>query len=210
MKLFFCDISDFPKNVTELQNRLPESRRLRMAQYLRREDQLRCLGAGLLLAHCFGDAYDDRMSHNSYGKPLMKETGTFFNLSHSGDYVVLATADQEIGVDVQQHEEGDFAAMAKISFHPDEQNYLASCKNNQKEVFYSLWTLKESYMKAVGMGFSLPSASFSISLTEHGPRFDVENGYSLSSIPFHSGYSLAVCTKSSLENPLLQKVRWFG
>ena len=171
-----------------------------MDRYLRPEDRLRCLGGGLLLFYRFGKGYEKRLSYNSYGKPLMDGKGKF-NLSHSGDLVVLAVSDEmaavsdeAVGVDVQRQEPGDLLEMAKISFHPAEQRFLASGKN-QRERFYSIWTLKESYMKAVGMGFSLPSSSFSVSFSHGEPKVDGDDEYHLKEIPFFSGYSLSVCSK---------------
>lgn len=197
MKLLYCDIRKFPQELEPLIRLLPECRREKMNRYLRREDRLRCLGGGLLLSHWLGKGYEKRLSYNPYGKPLLNGKGTF-NLSHSGDFVVLAAADQTVGADVQQQEPGDLPAMAKISFHPKERR-LFLVSQQQRELFYSIWTLKESYMKAVGKGFSLPPTSFSISFSGGKAGIDGDDSYHLKEIPFFPGYSLAVCCKQPVE-----------
>ncbi|MEG0829781.1 MAG: 4'-phosphopantetheinyl transferase superfamily protein [Anaerovoracaceae bacterium] len=199
MKLLYCNILDLPLNIDPLRETLPNSRQIKMDKYIQKDDQLRCLGAGLLLSYGLGEKYENYLSYNSYGKPIldMASKKRHFNLSHSGNYVVLAINSQPIGVDVQKHEDGDYIAMSKISFHTAEQKYLSSCENLQ-EAFYTFWTLKESYMKAVGMGFSLPPTSFIIDLTNKGPKLRVPNKYSLTLVPFHPKYTLAVCTKGDL------------
>ena len=63
-------------------------------------------------------------------------------------------------------------------------------------------------MKAVGMGFSMPSSSFSISLTENGPQFDTDTGYTPLLIPFYPEYSLAVCLKGGAENVEVENVQF--
>lgn len=206
MKIFYCNIQDFPSDTTSLLQRLPQIQRSKINSFLRPEDKLRCLGGRLLLTHCFGTDYDSRVFYNAYGKPFIKD-GLCFNLSHSGDYVVLALSTRAVGVDIQYHEEGDYISLSRIAFHVSEQQYLKSCRP-LKETFYSLWSLKESYMKAVGTGFSMPSSSFSISLTENGPQFDTDTGYTPLLIPFYPEYSLAVCLKGGAENVEVENVQF--
>ncbi|WP_195270499.1 4'-phosphopantetheinyl transferase superfamily protein [Eubacterium sp. 1001713B170207_170306_E7] len=206
MKLFCCNIQNFPSDIDLLLQRLPQSQWPKINSFLRQEDRLRCLGGRLLLAQCFGPNYDRRIFYNPYGKPFI-DGGLHFNLSHSGDFVVLALSDQEVGVDVQHHENGDYLSLSKIAFHESEQQYLKSC-GQPKKIFYTLWSLKESYMKAVGTGFSMPSSSFSVSLTKNGPRFDTVTGYTLMLIPFYPEYSLAVCLKGQSESVTVENVQF--
>lgn len=105
---------------------------------------------------------------NPYGKPyLAKEQGVKFNLSHAGDWVVAAVSSLEVGIDVEQIKPIEMD-IAKRFFTKDE--YLELMTVNEKDriiLFYKLWTLKESYVKMIGKGLTIPFNTFSISL-EHG------------------------------------------
>lgn len=104
---------------------------------------------------------DEDLTENSYGKPALQKGNNYFNLSHSGDYVVLAVDLFPLGVDIEAIESADLA-VAKKCFQENELAYLNSGIGNFDEKFFSLWTLKESLMKETGMGFQLPPESFHV------------------------------------------------
>lgn len=100
---------------------------------------------------------------NDYGKPYFtKEENFHFNISHSGDWIVCITDVESVGIDVEKVSDIDFG-IAKRFFAKEEYEYFLKQKEEDKlSYFYDLWTLKESYIKAVGMGLSLPLESFAI------------------------------------------------
>jgi 4'-phosphopantetheinyl transferase len=112
---------------------------------------------------------------NVYGKPRLRPRAGSpcpgFNLSHTHGLVALALAHEEdIGVDVESHRSSDWAELVKTVFTPEEQVGLWYCPPAQRQRrFYELWTLKEAYIKARGMGLSLPLQGFSIQMPENGP-----------------------------------------
>lgn len=103
-------------------------------------------------------------SRNAYGKPcLTLYPEIHFNVSHSGEWVALISGGTgEMGVDVEKIAPIDLQ-IAERFFSPMENQYLTDILADQQlHTFYRLWTLKESYIKAVGMGLSIPLDSFSI------------------------------------------------
>lgn len=97
---------------------------------------------------------------DSWHKPrLVTEQKIYFNLTHSGDWVICAWDDEEIGVDVETIRTFPMDVVGQL-FHPDEVEALIT--NKSDDFFTSFWTLKESYMKYKGMGFQLPMNSFCI------------------------------------------------
>lgn len=86
------------------------------------------------------------------GKPVCVG-GPPISLSHSGEWVVCAVAPTgDIGIDLQfpaQHLNVD--AIAKNYFHGKERQWVL---DGGRERFFMLWTLKEAYLKALGMGIS--------------------------------------------------------
>ena len=76
---------------------LPAERYEKLLRYRQEEDRLRCFASSLLLQKA---AQGRSISYNEAGKPLAE--GLSFNLSHSGDYAVLAEADSPVGVDIEK------------------------------------------------------------------------------------------------------------
>ncbi len=156
MKLYICRISDFD-DFWGL-SVLTEERRKRITNYVQKKDKLRCLCGGLLLHFVFGKMAD-WIALDTYGKPIIPKEKLHFNLSHSGDYVVLAVDEGEIGIDIEKISSLS-NEIVKHCFTKEEQKWLAS--QPIEHAFYLLWTGKESVMKAIGKGFYMEPKSFSV------------------------------------------------
>lgn len=91
--------------------------------------------------------------------PPHRASGLRFNLSHTKGLVACAFAlGEDVGVDVENAERrADMEALARTVLADAEQRDLWAQKDeNQRVRFFELWTLKESYIKAVGHGLGLP------------------------------------------------------
>lgn len=163
--LFSTDIRVLEFRTERWIERLTPERRAKMERYHGREDRLRSLAAGLLLQNAFGNRTAS-IRRNRFGKPFF-DGGPFFNLSHSGNRAVLAVDSRHpIGCDVQCREDVCSDMIAKHLFHPEEYEILKrTAREDRQSVFYRFWTLKESYQKMIGKGFSLPSSHFRFELT---------------------------------------------
>jgi 4'-phosphopantetheinyl transferase len=97
-----------------------------------------------------------------WGKPRIApqfETSLSFNLSHTKGCIVCAvTSGREVGIDVERVDSTvDLMALAERFFAPVEVASMAALPGEQQSRrFYQLWTLKEAYLKARGLGLSLP------------------------------------------------------
>lgn len=141
--------------------------------------------AGRLLMRKFLTLYSDirwkdiEILRAEHGKPYFKTVGDGlplnFNISHQGNYAVLAgeVGDVAVGIDIMtvDYKSGDrlteFLRLMKKQFSIEEWNILKKPEYSEQEVcrmFYRLWCLKESYLKATGMGLteSLKDVSFVI------------------------------------------------
>lgn len=155
--LYYANIHNFP--TLKGYDLLPLERQEKVTRYHRQADKIRCLVAGLLLLHCLGAENCDKITYIENGKPYLEGSSLFFNLSHSGDYVVLGISDSEIGVDVEQI--SDYSPkVARKCFTDEEQDWLETMNSNH--AFFQLWTAKESIMKVTGRGFLLPPESFHV------------------------------------------------
>lgn len=91
-----------------------------------------------------------------HGKPYIVGQPIHYNISHSGQYVVLVTAKTEVGVDVQEKKPARMEALAKRYFSKEEWQVFAECKNEEekKDLFYYIWCRKEAYGKYLGTGLN--------------------------------------------------------
>lgn len=149
---------------------------------------------------------------DNYGRPFLKQAliNNFdFNISHSGDYVVLALSDQRLGIDVEKIRPVDFK-IAETCFHDKESEHLNRDPEKQLENFYKLWTLKESFIKAVGEGLSYPLKDFYFSFSAAGIKINIlkpvadDQVWNFRLYDFDLGYKLAVCAKDREAPPLVK------
>ena len=161
IELYLTNIKKMENSYIDLLGKLTPKRREKTERYLFLQDRLRCMAGGLLLKEVLGIQRDEELIINVYDKPSLRQGGKHFNLSHSGDYVVLAVDVCEVGVDIERIECADMA-VAERCFQKDELDYVTNSKEDRNQRFFSLWTLKESLMKATGLGLSLPPESFSV------------------------------------------------
>jgi 4'-phosphopantetheinyl transferase len=120
--------------------------------------------------HCEPSQLD--FSTTDYGKPILNSHKLEFNLSHSGDFALLAiTQEYKVGVDVERiRPELEHESIARRFFSPNEVSELMALPSEQREIaFFNAWTRKEAYIKAQGLGLSLPLDSFDVSLTPNKP-----------------------------------------
>lgn len=116
---------------------------------------------------------DVEFSYGSKGKPrLAASTGLDFNASHSGALALFAfTLGCEIGADVEQiHTVHEMHALVARFFSPEEAAEWTSLPADQRELaFFSCWTRKEAYLKAIGEGLSAPLQNFQVTLRPGDP-----------------------------------------
>ena len=106
-----------------------------------------------------------RFQTSTHGKPRIDpDCGLRFNLSNSSRLVVCLIANGfEVGADAEPFEHAErIATLASAVFSPQELVQLEALRGEKKlDRALSLWTLKEAYIKATGMGLSQPLKQFS-------------------------------------------------
>lgn len=85
------------------------------------------------------------------GKPYFENYPYYFNLSHSGDYVVCALSEREVGIDIQEHRGAALERVAQRYFSPAEVFALMQAQD-RAALFFRLWARKEAYGKLIGKG----------------------------------------------------------
>ncbi|XP_031462035.1 L-aminoadipate-semialdehyde dehydrogenase-phosphopantetheinyl transferase isoform X2 [Phasianus colchicus] len=120
------------------------------------------------------------LQRTSKGKPFLANSifsvcsNYNFNVSHQGDYAVLAAEPElQVGIDVMKtnlpgsSSIPNFFRIMKRQFTETEWHVIKSMNNEwmQLDMFHRHWALKESFLKAigVGIGFNLQRIEFNVS-----------------------------------------------
>lgn len=111
-----------------------------------------------------------RFDRDANGKPTLPDLRDLsFNLSHAGARALVAISDgTEIGVDVEElRPVPEMSGVAASHFAPEEQATLwAAAESERLVTFYRIWTRKEAYVKATGVGIGPALARFAVTAGE--------------------------------------------
>lgn len=149
-----------------------------------------------------------RFSTNAYGRPeLVRGPGMpdlRFNLSHTrGLAALIVNLVHGCGIDVEaERRSSDLAALAASVLSPPElQAFRHLPESDRPHAFLRYWTLKEAYIKARGLGLSLPLSRFSFEIREkiaiqfHAGIDDNPSGWQFSQEFLGPGHVLAVAIR---------------
>ena len=113
------------------------------------------------------DPNDWIINTNQYGKPFIENNSDqlHFNISHSNDFFCCAISKEEnIGIDIEYtSKRRQWKEIAINYFHKEEIKFILKDSENKREhKFYEIWTKKEAYLKAIGIGLHVPLNSFNV------------------------------------------------
>lgn len=153
--------------LTSLYESLEPGEKSRANAFLRPIDRNRYIAAHGVLRifgkHLLGA--EVQITVNEFGKPQFLNTPIQFNLSHSGNIILLAfSLNSPVGVDVEQKRAmGDLDLIAANYFHQSEAQAINGLDEPLlSETFFSCWSKKEAVVKALGLGLSLPLNAFEV------------------------------------------------
>ncbi len=187
----------------KLFNACPEYRRKKTERLKMPEDRRLSVGAEVLLgiaAWKRGLTGERTVVYGENGKPYFEDAPSFyFSISHSKDRVMCAVAEGEVGCDVQAIR--DPGGIGKRFYTDAENAYIGSFGDEvlRRGAFFTVWTRKESVLKASGAGFPAAMKSFSV-VSRGGPAETVDFGgkrYKLFDLWVEEGYRAACCVDSA-------------
>ncbi len=174
---------------------LPLPMRKEITRYKFIHDRKACLLARLLLYQCLvAEASLHLLYHwkrDACHKPYIPGWRPF-NISHSGDLVVLAGSNDPIGIDIEQIQPLDYLELA-IHFQKQEQEYIRDAPNTQ-QAFFELWVKKEAALKAIGTGITNGLKRFSC-IGHHVDHNDTR--WHLRPVQLDPAFIGYICTTSS-------------
>lgn len=193
--------------------RLEKVRRLKTAKA-----KALTLGVELLLNKALSQSYDLGqpliITKEPQGKPVLRDYPYIhFNLSHSGDYAVCAVGAGPVGVDLQKMDAPNLKLATRFFTNKESEWLLSLPVEKQKQGFYDLWVIKESYMKYTGKGFGLPMDAFTVKIEGDYPddmKIMIEykeetKAVSLKKYNCLKNYTLWCCSD---HNPLEEQIEW--
>jgi Phosphopantetheinyl transferase len=148
-----------------------------------------------------------RFSTGPFGKPRLvapNASALTFNLSHSGDIVLLAFACHgEVGVDVEHWSarlgEEERTRIGESVFSQAERSAISRLHEavDRERAFYTLWSRKEAYLKGTGAGISGGLSHVDLSVDESARIIEDRNDasaierWTLRDLDVGAGYSAA-------------------
>ncbi|MCG7497289.1 4'-phosphopantetheinyl transferase superfamily protein [Vibrio sp. Of7-15] len=192
VQLWFASLLFTERDLAQLESRrwwLSDDELVKVERYRKAEDRQKalfvrcCLRA--VLSHYFPLPPNEwKFEYGDKGKPRLCHTqrlssGIEFNISHSGEHLVIAVmkknhADDviELGVDIERSRSDiQIASILPHHFTLFEHSELQALPSEQqRQRFFDLWVLKESYIKAKGLGLALSLKSFGFDLVSMVPE----------------------------------------
>ncbi len=100
----------------------------------------------------------------SHGKPFLKSyPHIHINVSHTKGFGICALSTKKVGIDVEMWTTRKYCGKVVDKFHIRERELYETTEEAEKrELFFRLWVLKESFLKATGVGLSRPLNSFCV------------------------------------------------
>lgn len=190
---------------------LSKEERVRAGSFAFEEDRRQYLHARGLLRILLGcylgrPPASIRLTTGRNGKPCLpsEDSTVRFNLSHARARVLCAFAhERDVGVDVEWRDrEFSWRDVATYACSEREQAVLSSLAGPaQADTFFSWWTLKEAYVKALGTGLELPLDRIDVAdgfetQSSAPARVDLrDHRWALFTLPLGADYSGALVTE---------------
>jgi len=182
---------------------LTKSKKKEVERFAFVEDKIRAIFSEILLNYVVKKHYGLSLQKitikkNRQGKkfflnfPYIK-----FNISHSGNWIVLAIGVQEVGVDIQKKEKTCINSI--INYLKEESFYTGLKEDQKKEMFYENWVIRESFLKAIGTGFSIPSTLDEININRNDKLVSNKDWvYHYFLKNFERDYLFCLCSKEQI------------
>ena len=140
VKLYVADTDLGKKHFRFLLENVSAGQKEKALRYANEIDQIR----SLLSSYLKNQLSREELLKNENGKPYFAN-GPYFNISHSGKYVLMVVSTAEIGVDIEEIKNKDMSSLVRI-FNEAEAKMI-----KEHSDFYYLWCAKESLIKCMGL-----------------------------------------------------------
>ncbi len=172
VNIWSVNLNEVNTNKAQMINELSADENLRFNKFLISDDALRYTKVHYTTKNILSNYINKNeiiIKRDFNGKPILSNSNSnniYFNISYRKNLLLVAISNQEqIGIDVEQISELMYVEdLINSCFTKKEKKLIFNCqnKNNQIEKICQLWTLKEAYVKALGIGLTKPMNSFEV------------------------------------------------
>ncbi len=208
--IFYCTSRDQldVESFDSFLKHLPKKAQFQILKFKKWDDRQRSLFSKLLLINGL-----NIMGHNTYSIDQLKYTwykrpyfdnNIDFNISHSSEYIICGISfNHQIGIDIEEVKEipiGDFENEFSLK-------EMEAILNSEKSLhsFYTLWTQKESFLKAIGTGLHVSLNK--IGINNEKIKWNNKNWY-LSELKLDSKYVCHLCVDFFHPDINIQKINF--
>ena len=178
---------------------LPKELQQEILQYRLIKDQmLKLIGKLIVKSYHLKNNYKFDWKNwevSKHNKPSLKQ-GLHFNISHSEDWVVVAFSKYPIGIDIELKQDINWSDLIS-SFHINEQEFMENSLQKLND-FYKIWTRKESFLKAIGIGMSNGLSHYNCL---ESTLYNAKN-WKIQPFNFNSNYAAAICSSVEIKMDL--------
>lgn len=162
LKIYYTYFDKPLANYNSYFQTLPQATQHKIQSFRRWQDQHSCLLGRLLLRQAISEYNLDlaQLKYDQYQRPYFSTSNIDFNIAHAGSYVLCAIAQNaRLGIDIELIRNVELKYFKSVFNH----NQLLQLKTAQNmNLFFNLWTQKESIIKADGRGLQLPLANIEV------------------------------------------------
>lgn len=205
-----------------LLNFISNERQLKITKFLKWQDKCNSLISELLvrrkIIESLGIKNDEiQFYYNELDKPFLRGYQDFhFNISHTSNWAGCAFHNLPIGFDLEEIR--PIPMDTSKEFMSDEELYELSIlpQDEKYQYLYSIWTLKESYLKYLGSGFT-HNITENVSFINNGNYYSLkdnrntENNLKFKTLTFERNIKCSVCITDNSESSIFKlAIEWIN
>ena len=191
----------------ELLTCLTEEEREKALRYRFDADKIRSAAGACLIRSAAAERFPGErltISKTDLGKPYISgKSGYEFNLSHSGDLIVLAVDDRPIGIDVEKIKDKNWEIFHRYLTEAE----MSMIKESDDPIgrFYEVWTIREAFSKEEGLGLSILDKDFHVDYGRQLVTYDNKKlHFRIESYSSADEYRISLCSQKQLEEAVIE------
>jgi 4'-phosphopantetheinyl transferase len=195
----------------ELENPvLSEEEKARCSEFVYEKDKVRYIcnhvfRRGVLAQYLGIKPAEVQYCYTDFGKPFFSFGEIQFSHSYRADIGLLAVNyKNETGVDIEQKKQlQDVVTFSDFSFSAAEKELIFANNRFDESMFFTFWTFKEAFIKAIGTGLNADIRQFDLAdFMEHETKvldFGDHTNWTIKKLPAQQGFAAAYAVKGEVD-----------
>ena len=159
IEIWRFNLESYLDNIQELYHLLNNEEKDRSAKFFNARDRnmfiaSKALTRSLLSGYLNIDPRKISFSRGKNKKPYLQNSDIHFNVSHSGQCILIAVCDNEVGIDVEYYKHMTIQKEDMDNIFTEAEISVIAGYNPSGEAFHKLWTRKEALLKGTSQGIS--------------------------------------------------------